>query len=243
MRNYNQELLTKSDHKYIFDFDANVMHPYMIRAMKPFLKDGKTLEMGSYHGNFTKLLQKTVYDLECIEASSDAVAQFKAEHDLAEITVYNATFETAKLPHKFKNIIITHTLEHLDDPVGVMRKVRDEWRDDDGRFIVICPNANAPSRQIAVRMGILSHNATITDAERDHGHRITYSFDTLERDAKSAGLKIIGKKGIFFKALANFQWDKILKTDIVDNAYLDACYELGEVYPDLCSSICLICER
>lgn len=243
MRNYNQELLTQSDHKYIFDFDANVMHPYMIRAMKAFLKDGKTLEMGSYHGNFTKLLQKTVGELECIEASSDAVAQFKAEHELAEITVYNDTFETAKLPHKFKNIIITHTLEHLDDPVGVMRKVRDEWLDDDGRFIVICPNANAPSRQIAVRMGILSHNATITDSERDHGHRITYSFDTLERDAKSAGLKIIGKKGIFFKALANFQWDKILKTDIVDNAYLDACYELGEVYPDLCSSICLICEK
>ena len=157
--------------------------------------------------------------------------------------MYNDTFEIAKLPHKFKNIIITHTLEHLDDPVGVMRKVRDEWLDDDGRFIVICPNANAPSRQIAVRMGILSHNATITDSERDHGHRITYSFDTLERDAKSAGLKIIGKKGIFFKALANFQWDKILKTDIVDNAYLDACYELGEVYPDLCSSICLICEK
>ena len=243
MRDYNQELLNTSDHQYRFDFDVNVMHPYMVRAIKIFLKEGKTLEMGSYKGYFSRLLKKTVGDLECIEASSDAVAQFKADPELANITVYNNTFETAKLPHKFKNIIITHTLEHLDNPVGVMKKVRDEWLDDDGRFFVICPNANAPSRQIAVRMGILSHNATITEAERDHGHRVTYSFDTLERDAKNAGFRVIGKKGIFFKALANFQWDKILKTDIVDNAYLDACYELGEVYPDLCSSICLICEK
>lgn len=46
-----------------------------------------------------------------------------------------------------------------------------------------------------------------------------------------------------FKALANFQWDRLLQTDIVSKEYLDGGYQLGQQYPDLCSSIFLLCER
>jgi hypothetical protein len=92
-------------------------------------------------------------------------------------------------------------------------------------------------------MGIIPHNAAITPAETKHGHKITYSFDTLERDVREAGLKVIYRAGIFFKALANFQWDKLLKTDIISPEYLEGCYQLGQQYPDLCSSIFLVCKK
>ena len=51
------------------------------------------------------------------------------------------------------------------------------------------------------------------------------------------------RSGTFFKALANFQWDKLLKTDIISQEYLEGCYKLGQQYPDLCSSIFLMCEK
>ena len=92
-------------------------------------------------------------------------------------------------------------------------------------------------------MGLISNNSAITPSEEKHGHRITYSLDILERDASLSGLKIIHRSGIFFKALANFQWDQLLKTDIISKEYLDGCYSLGQQYPDLCSSIYLICEK
>jgi hypothetical protein len=92
-------------------------------------------------------------------------------------------------------------------------------------------------------MGLITHNSAITTAEVEHGHRITYSFDTLERDSKTAGLNIIYRSGIFFKALANFQWDRLLQTDIISTEYLEGCYQLGQLYPDLCSSIFLMCEK
>ena len=114
---------------------------------------------------------------------------------------------------------------------------------DGGRFFLVCPNANAPSRQIAVKMGLISHNAAVTPAEAEHGHRCTYTLDTLERDATAAGLKVVHRSGIFFKALANFQWDRLLQTDIISKEYLEGCYKLGHIYPDLCSSIFLVCER
>jgi hypothetical protein len=68
-------------------------------------------------------------------------------------------------------------------------------------------------------------------------------MDTLERDAVAAGLRVVHRSGIFFKALANFQWDRLLKTDIISAEYLEGCFELGQRYPDLCSSLFLLCER
>jgi len=138
---------------------------------------------------------------------------------------------------------MTHVLEHLDDPVGVLRRVNDEWLAPGGRFFLVCPNARAASRQIAVKMGLISAPEAVTPSEAAHGHRITYSADTLERDAKAAGLSVVHRSGIFFKTLANFQWDQLMKTDIISKAYLDGCYEFGKEYPELCASILLVCER
>ena len=107
----------------------------------------------------------------------------------------------------------------------------------------MCPNANAASRQIAVLMGIVDHNAAVTPAEAEHGHHRTYSLDTLERDATRAGLRVIHRSGVFFKALANFQWDQLLGGPVISPEYLEGCYQLGHRYPDLCSSILLVCER
>ena len=92
-------------------------------------------------------------------------------------------------------------------------------------------------------MGLISHNTAVTKDEAAHGHRITYTLDTLERDASAAGLRVVQRSGIFFKALANFQWDRLLETDIISDGYLEGCYKLGQQYPDLCASIFLLCEK
>lgn len=242
IRDYNKELADISDtEKYAYGFDFDVMHPFMIESFQSYFKEGSALELGCFEGEFTKRLIPHFDDITCVEASSDAAKTAKKK--LPNVRIINELFENVSLDKKFDNIIMTHVLEHLDDPVSVLKRVNDEWLSDKGRFFLVCPNANAPSRQIAVRMGLISHNDAVTPAEHEHGHRITYNFDKLERDAKAAGLKVVKKEGIFFKALANFQWDKLLKTDIISDEYLRGCYELGQIYPDLCSSIFLLCEK
>jgi len=241
-RNYNQELSDTSDHKYAYNFDFDVMHGFMIKSFEPFFKEGNCLELGSFKGDFTRRLTNYFDDITCVEASDLAIATAKEEFG-DKIKFINTLFEDAILPKKYDNIILTHVLEHLDNPVRLMKRINDEWLSDNGRFFLVCPNANAPSRQIAVKMGLISHNDAITPAEKEHGHRITYTLDTLERDARNAGLKVEHRSGIFFKALANFQWDRLINTDIISNEYLQGCFELGQVYPDLCSSIFLMCEK
>lgn len=241
-RDYNKEFKDNEGRKYGYSFDYDVMHPYMLKSFIPFFRQGNFLELGSFKGEFTQRFLPYFNDITCVEASDEALIEAKQKLG-GEIKFFNSVFEEVHLPCKYDNIIMTHVLEHIDDPVLVLKRINDEWLSDNGRFFLVCPNANAPSRQIAVKMGLISHNAAVTPAEKEHGHNITYTLDTLERDAKAAGLKVVHRSGIFFKALANFQWDRLLQTDIISKEYLDGCYELGQHYPDLCSSIFLMCEK
>ena len=241
-RDYTKETKDNAERKYAYNFDYDVFHHYMIKAFEPLLHPGKALELGSFEGRFTERLLGHFEHITCVEASEEAAA--KARAALGErITAHEGLFESIQLEGKFANIFLTHVLEHVDDPVGVLRRINNEWLSETGRLFLVCPNANAPSRQIAVKMGLISHNAAITPGESQHGHHRTYSLDTLERDAVAAGLKVVHRSGIFFKALANFQWDRLLQTDIISKEYLEGCYKLGHQYPDLCASIFLLCEK
>ncbi len=244
-RDYNAEFKDSDQEiggrKYAYSFDYDVLHPYMLRSFEPFLRKGSMLELGCFKGEFTRRLLAEFSDLTCVEASGEALEEARQKFQ-GQVDFIQGRFEDVSLPRRYDNIVLTHVLEHLDDPVAVLRRVNEEWLADGGRFFLVCPNANAPSRQIAVKMGLISHNSAVTPAEEEHGHRCTYSLDTLERDATQAGLRVVHRSGIFFKALANFQWDKLLRTDIVSAEYIEGCYKLGQQYPDLCASIFLMCE-
>lgn len=242
VRDFNKEIVDNGGRSYFYGFDYDVMHPFMLKSFEPLFNEGSLLELGSFKGHFTQRLQTRFNDLTCVEASSDAMEEAKRRVG-GGVVFINALFEQVSLPKRYDNIILTHVLEHLDDPVAVLKRINDEWLAPGGRLFLVCPNANAPSRQIAVKMGLITHNAAVTPAEAEHGHRCTYSLDTLERDAMTAGLDVVYRSGIFFKALANFQWDRLLQTDIISKEYLDGCYKLGQQYPELCSSIFLMCEH
>lgn len=246
-RDYDKECEDYSGRQYAYSFDFDVMHRYMMESFKPFFVDCATggrnvLELGSFEGAFTKRLLPHFTEIYCVDASKSAVK--KAKERLGDrVTIINELFEDVALGFKYDNIILTHVLEHMDDPVQLLKRINDEWLSDVGKLFLVCPNANAPSRQIAVKMGIVGHNQAITEAEWEHGHRRTYTLDTLERDATKAGLRVVYRSGIFFKALANFQWDQLLPTEIISDEYLDGCYKLGQNYPDLCASVFLLCEK
>jgi len=241
MRNYEQEHKDQGEkRKYCYAFD-DVMHRFMMRTFEPFLPEGKALELGCYKGDVTELLTHYYRDLTVVEAAPDLVEEAQKRVG-PKVKFITSVFETLNLDERYDAIFLMHTLEHLDDPALVLNKIN-SWLSEKGLLFLVVPNANAPSRQIAVKMGLISHNTAVTEAESKHGHRCTYTLDTLERDAILGGLNPIHRGGVFFKALANYQFDKLMGTDILSDEYLEGCYKLGMQYPDLCASIYLVCSR
>jgi 2-polyprenyl-3-methyl-5-hydroxy-6-metoxy-1,4-benzoquinol methylase len=238
-RDYNAEYKDNT-RKYAYEFDY-ILRDYMMQSFAPWLAPGKALEMGCYKGEFTKLILKHYSDVTVIEAADELIDYCRREVS-AEVNYIHGTFETADLPEKYDAIFLMHTLEHLDDPVLVLKRIN-QWLSDRGKLFLVVPNANAPSRQIAVKMGLVPYNSAVIESERLHGHRKTYSLDTLEHEALSGGLKIIHRGGVFFKPLAGSQFDEALAANVISRDYLEGCYKLGMLYPDLCASVFLVCEK
>ena len=74
-------------------------------------------------------MQECFADITCIEASSDAVRKAK---DVVSngVEFSREIFETVQLKRRFDNIIMTHVLEHVENPNIVLSK--NGWRKGDG---------------------------------------------------------------------------------------------------------------
>jgi len=241
MRDYDSEYQDSESSRYAYDFDY-VIRRYMMRSFSPFYSAAdKALELGCFDGETTKLYGEFFNDLTVIEAAESLIET--ARKKVSENVFFvHSTIETAVLEPVYQSIFLVHTLEHLESPIDALARIG-TWLKPGGRLFVVVPNANAASRQIAVKMGLIAHNNSVTASEYAHGHRRTYSLDTLESDARDAGLNIESRGGIFFKPFANFQFEKLLKNEVIDQAYLDGCYALGMQYPELTASIYLICTQ
>lgn len=243
-RDYNNEYQNNQERSYAYDVDW-IFRQFMMDAFEAYFPDhhSQALELGSFMGDFTELIVKRFPKLTIIEASSELAKHVQQRFPDKNLKIINSTFEEAKLDAIYDVIILAHTLEHLDDPQLVIKKAA-KWLAPSGRFFIAVPNANAASRQIAVKMGLISHNSAVTNGELQHGHRRTYSLDTLEAEVEKAqaGLRVIHRGGVCFKPLANFQLDLMLKNGHIDQNFMNACYKLGMVYPDLCASVFVVCE-
>lgn len=221
-------------------FDAK-MREYMMRTFSPSFRPGKCLQVGCAHGDQTSLLLEHFDDITVVEAESGFIDATRAR--LGDRVRYVESFiESFDNGDRYDTIFFSHVLEHVIDPVVALRKLG-ELLTPQGRLLVAVPNAEAPSRRIAVKMGVLTHLEALSAADIAAGHRRVYRLDTLERDAREAGLVIEKTGGIFYKPLANFQFDALIGTPTLSDAFLEGCYALGLERPTECASLYVIAGK
>lgn len=229
------------------DFDL-LMHGYLWKTFEPWMKSlgPSALELGCFHGEMTARIYEEFPDTCVVEASEECIRFAKNAHQasLRMVEFIHSTFEDVKLDRQFDAIFLIHALEHVDDPVALLKRCR-EWLYPGGKLFLAVPNAYAASRQLAVKMGLVESPEAVMPAEREHGHRRTYSMALLfDHVTQGDGrYKIHAAGGVMFKPLANFQMDRALAAGIIDRKYLDACYELGKEHPEMCASIYMVCGR
>ena len=226
--------------KYLYDFDKR-MYGYILRTLTPFLRRGSALELGCYKGDFTELLSPLFSELTALDGCAEIAAQTRQRMG-SRANVRTGWIEDTTFDRRFDNIFLMHVLEHTQDAGVALRAVR-RMLSDNGRLFIVVPNAHAASRRIAVKMGIVASETSVAPWEYAVGHRRTYNLDRLELEAHAAGLTVEERGGVFFKPLANKQFDALEGSDIVTEEYREACYQLGREYPDLCASVFLVCGK
>ena len=199
------------------------------------------LEVGCFEGGMTKILNKYFKNVDILEPSTDCIEKLKAQN--YKNNFINTILQKYKPLHKrYDLIIISHTLEHIEDQIEALECAKNLLTNN-GYLYVVVPNGTSISRQIAHELGVVKYPCCVTDGEREHGHFITYDLYTLERHGRDAGLDIINSGGIVLKIFGNKQYDLAFKHNIIDDNFINACYELGKTRPLDCSSIYFLAKK
>ncbi len=160
----------------------------------------KVLEMGYGDGLFSKALQDRKINFSLLEGAASLVQSAKSLYP--QISVYHELFEEFAPSEKFDLILATHVLEHVDDPVALLQRMK-SWIQPNGRILIIVPNQESIHRRLAVIMGLQPQLDTLGKRDLLVGHQRVYSLQTLEEDLTQAGFQVMDRTGFFLKTLPN----------------------------------------
>jgi hypothetical protein len=132
-----------------------------------------------------------------------------------------------------------HVLEHLEAPVRLLASLRGALVAG-GVLAITVPNANALSRQLAVKMGLLRTVFELTENDTRHGHFRVYDYTTLERELSAAGYEIIARLGLALKLFADFQNEEMVKMNIIGDAQLRGLWSLAEENREIAGAIMVL---
>lgn len=223
------------------EFDQWVGKLQTIKAME--LARGRSiLDIGCGVGQFTPMFLTKFKKVVGLDPSEEflKVAR-KAKNKVKYIVGWGETFDSKE---KFDTITMNMLLEHVDDPVALLKNCKKNLAKG-GRILVQVPNANSVTRRLGVLMGVINSINHISDKEKNYfGHQRTYTLSTLVADCKKAGLKVVEKGGFLFKPLPNETLGKICKENGKEwtSKFMNALIKFGKDRPEDCANIYVACQ-
>ncbi|WP_374347862.1 class I SAM-dependent methyltransferase [Chitinimonas sp.] len=233
MANEEKSRLDAVAMKSVYDKGANAAGiRYGYKVASRFIKYGATLELGPAEGLMTELLCSVVPSLTCVDGSELFCKELKKK--FPNVFVINSLFEDLFLESKFLNIILGHVLEHVNDPVVVLERIK-QFLLPQGVIFAAVPNARSLHRQAAVEMGILDSEHALNEMDIHHGHRRVFDPESFRQVFIRAGLKVDFFGGYWLKPVSNGQIERDW-----DGEMIGAFMKLGERYPDVAAEIYVV---
>lgn len=220
-------------------YSSGVMSPaiqYCFRILKRHLAKGDSiLELGPAEGLMTELLARTDSELTVVEGSSVFCENLKERFQ--NIKVVHSLFENFEASKQYNMIVLGHVLEHVADPVSILRRLSSSLRSD-GRIFAAVPNARSLHRQAAVTMGLLPREDSLNCSDRRHGHQIVFDPESFRSIFMQAGFSIDIFGGYWLKPISNQQIE-----DSWTPSMIEAFMQLGERYPDIAGEIYILASK
>jgi len=214
-----------------FDFQ---LAEFGYQTIKPFFKGKTALELGPASGYMTKELVKDFETLHLVEGSAELLSQIP---DYPNVTKFHSMFENFDHTQQYDTIVMSHVLEHVADPVPVLKKIK-TWLKSDGVFVVSVPNAKSIHRVVAVEMGLLKDVHELNARDHELGHYRVYDTALLLTHLREAGFTIEHNGGYFLKPVSNGQIENNWTPEMIQGFY-----KASKHYPDSCAEIFAVCKK
>lgn len=193
-------------------------------------RKGSGLQFGCANGFETGLLAKNLGSLDVVDGSSVFIERLKAGEHPSNTNFHLALFEEydhASTGRVYDYVSCNYILEHVFDTASILRNIHGMMHAESLLFVTV-PNRMALSRRLALEMGLVTSLSDLTANDHKHGHRRTYTFDTLRDEVMAAGFEVVSASGIVFKILADFQLNKLLGSGFLTKDHVLGMQALAE---------------
>lgn len=128
-----------------FLYERMILQREINKAKKMINKAQPTLlDIGCGGGWTTSVWKKHGFDVTGLEPSA---TRSKLAHDHYHILVIQNHIEGFQPDKTYDVIILRHVLEHIEDPLNLLKKIK-EWLSKDGILIIVIPNINSIGRYL-----------------------------------------------------------------------------------------------
>lgn len=208
---------------------------YSAEVFSRWILQGSILELGPADGLSTFHLIRLTNDYEVVEGSTEFCAILKKK--FPQVVVHNSIFEEFNPSRLYRNIVLGHVLEHVDEPREIVERCLN-WLEPGGRILAATPNADSLHRQVAVEAGIISSVHDLTPADVSIGHRRVINMEQLRSYLDHDEITVNHSGGYYLKSFANSQIEEIASDEVKQSLM-----KLGEKYPDIAADIYVVATK
>ncbi len=217
----------------LYDFDNTIQLKWYPERIARFTKGAKSLlELGLGHGITVNAFNPHFERHVVVDASPAVIANFRDKYPDSKVKIVESYFESFEIEERFDVIVFGYILEHVDDPVRVLRHFR-RFLSPGGRMFATVPNAEVMNRRLGHLAGMLADMEELSEHDHLLGHKRYYTVESLKSDLEAAGYRVLRMEGIYLKPLTTRQ---MLSLEL-DPRIIDALCEMAVDYPELSCGI------
>jgi 2-polyprenyl-3-methyl-5-hydroxy-6-metoxy-1,4-benzoquinol methylase len=217
----------------IYEFDNQIqLKWYPERVIKYSKGATSLLELGLGHGISTSIFEQHFKRHVVVDASPAVIQNYHTRFPESKVEIVESYFEEFETKERFDVIVFGYILEHVDDPVRILKHFR-PFLTSKGQMFVTVPNSEVLNRRIGNLAGLLPDMQQLSEHDILLGHKRYYTVDSLAKDVCKAGYTIKRMEGIYLKPLTTSQMISLK----FDDNILDALCQIAIKYPELSCGI------
>lgn len=217
----------------IYDFDNFIQLKWYPERIVQFSAGASSLlELGLGHGITTGVFAQHFRRHVVIDASPAVIENFRQQFPDSTVEIAESYFETFDTSERFDVIMFGYILEHVDDPIRILKHFR-RYLAPGGRMFVTVPNAEVLNRRLGHLAGLLPDMEELSEHDLLLGHKRYYTVESLRKDILQAGYTIKRLEGIYLKP---FTTSQIISLNLDDKIIRALCLAAID-YPELSCGI------
>lgn len=212
-----------------YDFDNEILLTWYPERVLHHTREARSLlELGLGHGYATEIFSRRFERHVVLEGSPAVISNFRDKLLDCRAEVVETYFESFATDERFDVIVMGFILEHVDDPLLILRRFR-KFLAPGGRMFLAVPNAEVLNRRLGHLAGLLEDITELSENDQLLGHKRYYTVASLNADVAQAGFRVDRLEGIYLKPFTTRQ---IVSLQL-ERKVIGAMCSIGVDYPEL----------